>query len=327
MAPAGRERIFLSYRRDDAAGYAGRLEEALERRRGSVFRDVLDIPPGEDFVAAIQARLAGAHTMLVLIGPRWAGAGPDGTRRIDDARDIVRLEVAVALQAGLRVIPVLLQGTPMPAEAALPAPLQELARRNALALADAHWDADVARLVQSIGLAPRRAVWPWALGGALAAGAVAAAICAPWLRGAAGDPAAAAAAASAASAAAAAQTAERFVGAWTAAVDYGWSRFTETFEFKQHAGTLTGTATYLAHPRGVEALRLDGRNLHFETRTQESVGNQTYDLTHRYAAELRGTPPDEVLAIRLHTSGGFGGSRKPLAFEARRAAAAASSTR
>ena len=56
-------RVFISYRRDDAAGYAGRLEESLERRlgRGSVFRDVLDLAPGEDFVDAIRARLAGAQ--------------------------------------------------------------------------------------------------------------------------------------------------------------------------------------------------------------------------------------------------------------------------
>jgi hypothetical protein len=158
----------------------------------------------------------------------------------------------------------------------------------------------------------------------LAAGAVAAAVCAPWLRGAAGDPAAAAAAATAASAAAAAQAAQRLVGVWTATVDYGWARHTETFAFERHAGTLTGTASFLAHPRGIEALRLDGHDLHFETRTQESVSNQTYDLTHRYAAELRGTPPDEVLAIRLHTTGGYGGGRKPLEFEARRVTSAAS---
>jgi hypothetical protein len=258
--------------------------------------------------------------MLVLIGPRWAGTGPDGTRRIDDERDIVRLEVSVALQAGLRVIPVLLQGTPMPAEASLPEGLKELARRNALALGDAHWEADVERLVQGIGLPPPRAVWPWALGGALAAGVVAVAVCASWLRGAGSDPAAAA---SAASAAAAAQAAQRLVGLWRVQVDYGWARHAESFEFKTHAGTLTGSATFLAHPRGIEALRFDGRNLHFETRTQESAGNQIYDLTHRYAAELRGTAPDEVLAIRMHTTGGFGGSREPLEFEARRVAASA----
>ena len=131
-------RVFISYRRDDAAGYAGRLEEALERRlgHGSVFRDVLDIAPGEDFVQAIRARLSGAQTVLVLIGPRWAGGDAAGARRIDDAQDFVRLEVAVALDSGAQVVPVLLPGATMPAEASLPAPLQPLARRNALSLSD-----------------------------------------------------------------------------------------------------------------------------------------------------------------------------------------------
>ena len=100
------DRVFISYRRDDAAGYAGRLEEALERRlgRGSVFRDVLDIAPGADFSEAIRQRLAGAQTVLVLIGPRWAGGDGTGPRRIDDAQDFVRLEVQMALDGGARVV-------------------------------------------------------------------------------------------------------------------------------------------------------------------------------------------------------------------------------
>ena len=99
---ASPNRVFISYRRDDAAGYAGRLEETLERRlgRGSVFRDVLDIPPGEDFVKAIRGRLADAQAVLVLIGPRWAGGNAGSARRIDDAEDFVRLEVAGALDTG-----------------------------------------------------------------------------------------------------------------------------------------------------------------------------------------------------------------------------------
>ena len=81
---------------------------------------------------------------------------------------------------------------------------------------------------------------------------------------------------------------------------------------------LTGTATFLSYPRGIEQLQLEGTNLHFETHTQESVGDKSFDLTHHYSAELRGQPPDEVLALRVHTTGGFGGGRKPLEFEARR---------
>ncbi|MGL6109697.1 MAG: toll/interleukin-1 receptor domain-containing protein, partial [Rubrivivax sp.] len=301
-------RVFISYRRDDAAGYAGRLEEALERRlgHGSVFRDVLDIKPGEDFIKAIRARLSGAKAVLVLIGPRWAGGDGAGPRRIDDEQDFVRLEVAAALDSGAQVIPVLLPGAEMPTEASLPAPLQALARRNAMSLGDAHWDADIARLADSIGLPKPRSRWP------LAAGAVvlAAALAVGWLALRPGAPPAPPPPPPDASA--------RLVGVWVAPVRYAWGdRHSERFEFKRHAGELTGSATFLAYPRAIENLRVEGMNLHFQTRSTSSMNNETRELTRSYAAELRGQPPDEVLAFRMLSSGGFT-SEKPLEFEARR---------
>ena len=300
-------RIFISYRRDDAAGYAGRLEEALETRIGcgSVFRDVQDIPPGEDFVAAIRARLASAQAVLVLIGPRWAGGQTPGQRRIDDEGDLVRLEVIAALDSGVRVVPVLLPGAEMPAEAALPLPLKPLARRNALSLNDAHWDADIGRLADAMGLRRQRRVWPWALGGAAVAASVISALCwlKPWVPA---DPSL------------------RWVGSWQAEVKYGWgAKHDERFEFKRHAGELTGIATFLGYPRAIQGLVIDGNNLRFETRTQQSMGAETRELTHRYSAELHGQPPDDRLAMRLQTSGSFD-SNRPLEFEARRVSAAAS---
>ena len=296
-------RVFISYRRDDAAGYAGRLEEALEKRigPGSVFRDVLDIPPGADFVAAIRDRLAGAQTVLVLIGPRWAGGETPGARRIDEASDFVRLEVALALDSGARVVPVLLPGATMPAEADLPAPLKPLAQRNALSLSDAHWDADIGRLADAIGLQKRRRVWPWALGAAAIAASVATALLSlkPWVPA---DPTA------------------RLLGSWQTSVKYDWgATHEERFEFKRHAGQLTGTATFLRYPRAIEKLQFDGNHLRFETRTQQSMSNEARELTHRYSAELRGQPPDERLALRMQTSGGFHAT-PPLEFEARRVA-------
>ena len=305
-------RVFISYRRDDAAGYAGRLEEALEKRleRGSVFRDVIDMPPGEDFVAAIRARLAGAQTVLVLIGPRWAGGDTPGQRRIDQAGDLVRLEVAVALDSGARVVPVLLPGAKMPAEADLPEPLKPLARRHALSLDDANWDADVGRLALAIGLLRRRSVWPWALGGAAVAASAVAALCwvRPWVAAPRADPT---------------DPAARLLGNWqTQQLKYGWGdKYDERFEFKRHAGQLTGTATFLAYPRAIDKVEFDGRNLRFETHTQQSMGNETRELTHRYSAELRGQPADERLALRMQTSGAFH-STSPLEFEARRVAPA-----
>jgi hypothetical protein len=119
---------------------------------------------------------------------------------------------------------------------------------------------------------------------------------------------------------------ERLVGRWSAEVKYAWgARYTERFDFERHAGVLTGTATFLAYPRGIENLVVDGANVRFETRSQESADSKTYDVTHHYAAELRGRPPDEVLAIRMHSTGGFGGGSLPIEFVARRAAAPAAS--
>jgi hypothetical protein len=302
----GANRVFISYRRDDAAGYAGRLEEALEQRlgHGSVFRDVLDIAPGADFVQAIRQRLAGAQTVLVLIGPRWAGGETPGARRIDDEKDFVRLEVQEALTSSAQVIPVLLPGARMPAEAELPEPLRPLARRNAMSLGDTHWGADIERLVASIGVTPPRRFRPWALGAALMVVALAGGGWLLW-----SPPP---------EAPRPPDAGERLIGVWVAPVRYGWGdRHEERFEFKRHAGELTGTAGFLGYPRAIQKLRIEGLNVHFQTHSNSSMGNETRELTHAYAAELRGQPPNEVLAIRLQSSGGFS-SEKPLEFEARR---------
>jgi hypothetical protein len=301
--------VFISYRRDDAAGYAGRLEEALEKRlgRGSVFRDVLDIAPGADFVEAIRQRLAGAQTVLVLIGPRWAGGDSPSARRIDDEQDFVRLEVQEALASGARLIPVLLPGARMPTEAELPQPLRALARRNAMGLGDTHWQADVDRLVASIGPAPPRRVWPWALAAALLAAALVGGWCTLRPKPQPPQPPPPPSAA------------DRLLGSWSGTVRYSWGdTLDERFEFKRHAGELTGTVGFLGYPRAIEKLQIDGPNIHFQTRSTSSMGSETRELTHAYAIELRGQPPNEVLAVRLQSSGGFR-SEKPLEFEARRA--------
>lgn len=141
---------FISYRRDDAAGYAGRLHESLERRLGApqLFRDVDTLQPGQDFVKAIEARLAACEVMLVIIGREWLDArNAAGLRRLDDPFDFVRLEIAAGLaRADVLVVPVLVEGASMPAAAQLPENMQTLARRHAVSVRDETWDADVDRL-------------------------------------------------------------------------------------------------------------------------------------------------------------------------------------
>src|SRR5512134_3673778 len=139
----GETRIFLSYRRADTAGYAGRLAEALRSRfgRDSVFQDVEAIRPGSDFVHEIDGAIARCHVLVVLIGDTWlTERSASGGRRLEDPEDFVRLEIATALRRGMGVLPVLVEGAKMPPEGDLPADLRPLARVQALELSDSRWE-------------------------------------------------------------------------------------------------------------------------------------------------------------------------------------------
>ena len=144
--------IFISYRREDSEGHAGRLYEDLAERFGkeAVFFDVSAIEPGQDFRHAIDANVARCSVLLAIIGPRWLEAGAPGARRIDDPSDFVRLEIASALKRSIPVVPVLVQGAKMPAAAQLPADLGDLAWRNAVELSHARWASDVQVLARSL---------------------------------------------------------------------------------------------------------------------------------------------------------------------------------
>ena len=148
-----RAQIFLSYRREDASGHAGRLHDDLVRRFGdaSVFMDVDAIPLGRDFVQVIEDRLQAAKVLLVVIGRQWLTAtDAQGRRRLDDPDDFVRIEIAAAFAHGVRVIPVLVNGATMPSREQLPDALAPLARCQALSLTDQGWRRDVAGLVAAV---------------------------------------------------------------------------------------------------------------------------------------------------------------------------------
>src|SRR5688572_13764529 len=84
-------KVFISYRRSDAGGYAGRLYDVLTRAGFEVFVDVDKIGIGGDFVEIIKRSVSSTDALLALIGPEWLTATKaDGTRRLDDPRDFVR---------------------------------------------------------------------------------------------------------------------------------------------------------------------------------------------------------------------------------------------
>lgn len=148
-ATADLQQVFISYRREDSAAYAGRIYDAMVGRFGedNVFMDV-EMPPGVDFVERIDAVVSGCTALIVVIGPSWSGiVDGDGQPRLHDSSDFVRHEVAAALRRGdVTVIPALVGGATMPQAGHLPEDLQPLARRNALELSDGRWHYDVGRL-------------------------------------------------------------------------------------------------------------------------------------------------------------------------------------
>lgn len=146
-------RIFISYRRDDAPAYAGRLYDQLSSRFGSaqVFMDVDTLEPGVDFVERIEESVGSADVLIAVIGPGWARAvDASGHRRLDEPDDFVRLEVAEALHRNIRVIPVLVGGASMPEVEELPDDLAGLRRRNGLPITDLEWKLGTARLFETI---------------------------------------------------------------------------------------------------------------------------------------------------------------------------------
>jgi TIR domain len=143
------QRIFISYRRDDSRGYAGRLQGDLSRRYSEehVFRDI-EIPPGADFGEYITSLVDKCNVVLAIIGPGWLDARDrDGERRLDDPQDWVRLEIERALaREGVEVIPVLVDGARLPPREELPPSMLALRRRNAFELSDRRWDYDLEQL-------------------------------------------------------------------------------------------------------------------------------------------------------------------------------------
>jgi len=145
--------IFLSYRREDSEGQAGRLYDDLVAVFGpdSVFMDVAAIQPGRDFRKSIDQSLNSCGVFLSLIGKSWLTAeDTSGQRRLDDSADFVRIETGAALKRDIPVIPVLVQGASAPKPDQLPDDLKELAFRNAVELTHARWDSDIQVLIKAL---------------------------------------------------------------------------------------------------------------------------------------------------------------------------------
>ena len=146
-------RIFLSYRREDASGHAGRLYDELVERYGerNVFMDIDTIGVGADFTDVIAQAVGSCDALIALIGRDWATVVDDtGRRRLDDPTDFVRLELETAFERDVPVVPVCVRGASFPSADDLPPPLAPLTRRHGAELRDVGWRDDVKRLIAEL---------------------------------------------------------------------------------------------------------------------------------------------------------------------------------
>jgi len=149
MAPS----LFISYRRDDSAGYSGRVHDRLQREfgRNLLFMDVVSIPLGTNFIKVLGDEIAKCDALLAVIGPGWLDARDEnGHRRLGNPDDFVRIEIGTALKRGIHVIPILLEGTQVPKADQLPDDLKELALRTGLDVRHASFNEDMERLIREL---------------------------------------------------------------------------------------------------------------------------------------------------------------------------------
>jgi hypothetical protein len=144
--------VFLSYRRNDSGGWAGRLRDHLVLRYGEdrVWQDVEDLTVGSDYLPQILDNIAAADAVLIVIGPHWLETARDGKARLANPKDVLRTEIVHALKKTSGVIPVLVGGASMPEPKDLPRPVAPLVKRNGIAIIDADWNRSMQLLFEKL---------------------------------------------------------------------------------------------------------------------------------------------------------------------------------
>jgi hypothetical protein len=145
--------VFISYRREDSSGIAGRIYDRLVHRLGRdrVFFDVDDLSPGVDFEKILSQKVSACDSLVAIIGKYWlTTVDESGQRRLESPLDFVRIEIETALGRGILVIPVLVDGAVMPRRENLPGALKPLAERQGVEISHTRFNSDAKRLIGAL---------------------------------------------------------------------------------------------------------------------------------------------------------------------------------
>jgi hypothetical protein len=256
------------------------------------------------------------------------------------AGDFVRLEVAKALEHGVRVIPLLVGGASMPHPNDLPEDLRALCGHQAMDLRDAHFHTDAEQLIDELTkIVPGIADRPWKLKSNLFAPAVLSILAVAgvmggilWFRQVKSAPPAnsdsvarrqiAPATGSLPSARAAnpveadkSKNPIEVAGKWAATVKYDWpgAIYAETFNFEVTGAELSGTASFLNLDRSIFDGKIEGGRVTFMTKSLTEIDDKTYQDKHYY----KGTVEGDTIRFSMLTDSGHD-SHVPVHFTAKR---------
>lgn len=145
--------LFISYRRSDSAGYAGRIYDHLFQRfdDDAIFMDVINIPSGANWRQKIRDKLDRCDVLLALIGTRWLTVADEyGRRRLDKDDDLVKFEIQTALERKITVIPVIVDDAKEPDLEGLPDSLKSILEHNACHIRHNRFHQDIKYLLDEL---------------------------------------------------------------------------------------------------------------------------------------------------------------------------------
>lgn len=145
--------VFINYRSEDSRHMAELLDRDLTAAFGreQVFLDCYSIPLGAEWDRELLKRVRACRVLLVVIDRDWLTlTDASGRRLIDDPSDWIHREIAEAVAAGVRVVPVLVDDTPPPSEDDLPPELRAVAGSQGAWVRRKHTRSDIDVLIRRL---------------------------------------------------------------------------------------------------------------------------------------------------------------------------------
>ena len=145
-------RVFISYEREDAYGWAGIVYEKLKDYYGEgiVFKDVEETRTGTDWAPRLARLLKGCEVFVVVIGPDWKETRV--TDKLNDPTNWVHKEIVTAIDEGKKIFPVVVEGAQLPDKAKIPEKISQAIGRQQFRFRrnSNFWVSDIERLCADI---------------------------------------------------------------------------------------------------------------------------------------------------------------------------------